>query len=435
MAPPAPQKDQSTRPTSAAAKAVTSKPALSYTLIVRLPFPRGDFVDPPPVSWDAAKDRKLWKLISRTGAKAPAASEASSTSASEAGNTSAGEVDWETKAAEFGVDTTFLLQQAAWLYERHLQQVKRQVGRLRAGSTTASPIPGQTSLIARRTALNMPSSRAPSSLSIRSRDSPLPKVDTSLPNTASRPSALSRTPSTATVTQSRHFPPTLQQAPASPHQRSVRPASIRSNPPTASTIRDTRQDDSPGPPSSSESDSSDSSADIARMSRSHAAFRRPPRFGPKKPAVLAPPQGSEADEDDDDDSEPTFIAHPPHSTQDMGATLRMDPSRRPHQPERVMPDSSHAASTASPPPHQQQLSRPSRIPTPTRNQTESSASSLSSATTAPSAQRRTAHPLSPRHRQELARLTSPRRATGEISDGTPSMGSSFSDLDGMKPAS
>lgn len=42
--------------------------------------------------------------------------------------------------------------------------------------------------------------------------------------------------------------------------------------------------------------------------------------------------------------------------------------------------------------------------------------------------------LSPRHRAELARLSPGRSAAGgkrEGSDGTPSMGSSFSDLDGM----
>lgn len=58
----------------------------SYTVYIRLPFPRGDFVDPPPVSdpslcrhipspilidlhshqvkWDASKDESLWKILS-----------------------------------------------------------------------------------------------------------------------------------------------------------------------------------------------------------------------------------------------------------------------------------------------------------------------------------------------------------------------------------
>jgi hypothetical protein len=51
----------------------------SYTVFIRLPFPRGDFVDPPSVSaplylqtmltfqveWDAAKDKALWKILSK----------------------------------------------------------------------------------------------------------------------------------------------------------------------------------------------------------------------------------------------------------------------------------------------------------------------------------------------------------------------------------
>jgi hypothetical protein len=66
-------------------------------------------------------------------------------------------------------------------------------------------------------------------------------------------------------------------------------------------------------------------------------------------------------------------------------------------------------------------------------------SATSSASDAPQQQRPSAmspHALSPRHRAELARLNPRRSASGaggkrEGSDGTPSMGSSFSDLDGM----
>lgn len=36
-----------------------------FTVFIRLPFPRGDFVDPPPVKWDAAKDQRLWDILSR----------------------------------------------------------------------------------------------------------------------------------------------------------------------------------------------------------------------------------------------------------------------------------------------------------------------------------------------------------------------------------
>lgn len=37
-----------------------------FTVFIRLPFPRGDFVDPPPVKWDSSKDQTLWDILSRT---------------------------------------------------------------------------------------------------------------------------------------------------------------------------------------------------------------------------------------------------------------------------------------------------------------------------------------------------------------------------------
>jgi hypothetical protein len=107
---------------------------VQYTVVIRLPFPRGDFQDPPQVQWDASKDKKLWKLIARNPKSAGVVGSTSS---------SDGEIDWPARAAEFGVDTPFLLQQAAWLYERHMKHVKAQMTRIRASSNTASPIPGQ----------------------------------------------------------------------------------------------------------------------------------------------------------------------------------------------------------------------------------------------------------------------------------------------------
>ncbi|KAK2836936.1 Autophagy protein 29, partial [Arthroderma sp. PD_2] len=35
-----------------------------FTVFIRLPFPRGEFVDPPPVNWDAHNDRVLWDVLS-----------------------------------------------------------------------------------------------------------------------------------------------------------------------------------------------------------------------------------------------------------------------------------------------------------------------------------------------------------------------------------
>ena len=58
-----------------------------FTVLVRLPFARGDFVDPHPVGcerircsfgmltgcqseWTSEKDRELWEILSRSSAKA-----------------------------------------------------------------------------------------------------------------------------------------------------------------------------------------------------------------------------------------------------------------------------------------------------------------------------------------------------------------------------
>jgi Atg29 N-terminal domain len=102
---------------------------VQYSVVIRLPFRRGSFQDPPQVQWDASKDKKLWKLIARNPKSAGVVG----------GN---GEMDWPAIAADFGVDTPFLLQQAAWLYERHFKHVKAQMTRIRASSNAASPSPG-----------------------------------------------------------------------------------------------------------------------------------------------------------------------------------------------------------------------------------------------------------------------------------------------------
>ncbi|RMZ80976.1 hypothetical protein DV738_g2381, partial [Chaetothyriales sp. CBS 135597] len=96
-----------------------------FTVFIRLPFNRGDFVDPPPVSWSAAKERALWDVISR-------------------GQSKGYEIDWHGLAARFEVSQPFILQQAAWLYERQLSQVRAQMRRVgnRPSTATSSPTPG-----------------------------------------------------------------------------------------------------------------------------------------------------------------------------------------------------------------------------------------------------------------------------------------------------
>ncbi|BAE63420.1 unnamed protein product [Aspergillus oryzae RIB40] len=96
----------------------------NFTVFIRLPFPRGDFVDPPPASWNAAKDQALWDLLSRP---------------------SKGD-DIDCRAERFDVTLQFLLQQAAWLYDRQLSQVRWQMRKVgTTQSSSPSPAPGSVS--------------------------------------------------------------------------------------------------------------------------------------------------------------------------------------------------------------------------------------------------------------------------------------------------
>ncbi|KAI9893074.1 MAG: hypothetical protein M1814_000621 [Vezdaea aestivalis] len=102
-------------------------PQVHYTVFIRLPFPRGEFVDPPPVDWNSAKEKALWAKLSRM--------------------VKGNDIDWQTLADEFDVTLQFLLQQAAWLYERQLSQVRAQMRKVGHSSTsaTASPVAGSVS--------------------------------------------------------------------------------------------------------------------------------------------------------------------------------------------------------------------------------------------------------------------------------------------------
>ncbi|KAI9840989.1 MAG: hypothetical protein M1838_003810 [Thelocarpon superellum] len=114
-------------PPSTAAGSAAPTGNVRYTVLVRLPFPRHDFVDPPQVDWDAGKERKLWQILSQVSG----------------GNL----INWQELADQFDVSLPFLLQQAAWLYERQLSQVRaqmRRVGNLNA-SSSPSPVPGSSS--------------------------------------------------------------------------------------------------------------------------------------------------------------------------------------------------------------------------------------------------------------------------------------------------
>ncbi|KAA8901579.1 hypothetical protein FN846DRAFT_957006 [Sphaerosporella brunnea] len=87
-----------------------------YTVYIRLPFPRDGFIDPPRVDWDASKERYLWKILSK-------------------GNRDA-DINWDSLSQQLQVSRAFLLQQAAWLYERELIQIQAQMRKV--GLSTSS---------------------------------------------------------------------------------------------------------------------------------------------------------------------------------------------------------------------------------------------------------------------------------------------------------
>lgn len=152
-----------------------STPKVHYTVLVRLPFARGDFVDPAQVEWDATKDQALWKIISRpmSGGGGPGSERR--------------EINWQELATRFEVGQGFILQQAAWLYERHLQHVRAQMRKVgggaaaAAGAGTAGSGSGNVGGVPmKRGGSNggaggaSAAQRTVSALSIRSRDSPVP---------------------------------------------------------------------------------------------------------------------------------------------------------------------------------------------------------------------------------------------------------------------
>lgn len=303
------------------------------------------------------------------------------------------------RATKFNVSLSFLLQQAAWLYEHQLLQVREQIMKVDVSHpTAASPAPGITYELGGGDAMTRTGSgagrepqhiphrparsdrpaigadpRAVSSLSAR-RDSPIPNDP--VPNTTGRP-ALHSPLSSVTL----HHQP--------PNQKPRTPSQIQ----THQEQRHSLQSPIPSSPSSN-SNSSSSSPSPAAPSR---LSRRPPQLSSHRD------KGGLSEDDDDDDDEPAFLPIS-STTNDPSATLRDDPRNAPRRPARGKEELNQAS--------------------------DSSTSSAS-----PAMNRRTdgkgrggPGPLSPRRTAELSRRKD--GSDGTPSLGSPSMGSSFSDLDG-----
>lgn len=297
------------------------------------------------------------------------------------------------------------------------------------GSSAPSPQPGPEGPFGaepmRRTGSGDRPARVPSSLSIR-KDSPLPRNDGSVPGTpmrsTPRPTATRTSSSNTAVYTTRNLGGSSK-APMKPGVADTQRRRLSSLP-IATSVDDQEDPDPPSPSPAESSDSEEASSSSSSSPAQSRIIRRPPRF-----------QGNDAASSfaDDEDTEPAFLPYKPDGSggqHDLSATLRGNPrdysSRR------------HGLKGSSGRDHHHHHHH--RI-----HQSQTSDSSASSATTplksVSSDQSRPggsgAGPLSPRRTMELARRSPGGGPKGKgvvysrDSDGTPSMGSSFSDLDGM----
>lgn len=318
------------------------------------------------------------------------------------------------RADRFDVTVDFLLKQVAYLTERHASQVRAQVRKATAaakGSAAPSPIPGSESAAGGNL-------RTASALSIR-RDSPMPRNDgsttaTSL-NTSARPNISRNTSANTAVLrdagESSPKPGTRQLAIRPTEQvgrtrLSMMPvASPTTKSPDPRVAADLDRITSPGPTELSSATSSDDESSPAQS----RIIRRPPRFQQQQEAYTAY-QG-----DDDDESEPAFQPYRPNSNQtsaqDLSSTLRGD-GRNTHKrgKQTASKDPIHYSHTSD-----SSAGSPAIIRRPSKSRDN-----------------RGTGPLSPRRTTEVRSPggKSTKSGSRDGSDGTPSMGSSFSDLDG-----
>lgn len=311
-------------------------------------------------------------------------------------------------AERFNVPVDFLLQQVAYLTERHASQVRAQVRKATAaakGSSAPSPIPGAEH------------QRTASALSVR-RDSPMPRHDGSSAATplagSARPVVSRNTSTNTTVLKDAGGSSPRQPSSARPPEQGGR-RRLSSLPITASAAKspdagpenDQEGPASPGPAESNSTTSSDDDESSPAQSR---IIRRPPRYQQQEPS-------QSYQDEEGDESEPAFQPYqaPSNQTsaQDLASTLKGDgksATKRGHK------------SSAKDPIHQ--------------SQTSDSSAGSAAMLKRPSKPReqKAPGPLSPRRTAELAGrspIGKGKAGSREGSDGTPSMGSSFSDLDGI----
>ncbi|KAM0276039.1 hypothetical protein ACHAQH_007165 [Verticillium albo-atrum] len=368
----------------------------TFTVYIRLPIPRGEFDDPPPIHWDAVKDDELWSIISGAAKT---------------------EIDWNELASRFDVTVAFLLQQVAYLTDRHTAQLRAQVRK----ATAAAAVKTDPSASAH--------ARTASALSIR-RDSPLPHSGgpgTPIATSLLRPN-ISRNASNSTAVNS----PRLASAQAQRRRLSSLPiestkaSTAQHSPDESSSSAAADDDDDDDDASDSDDDDSDSLPAQSRI------IRRPPHYKPSTQREGAGDFGGAGDDDDDTDTdaEPAFARQQQQpGSQDLGSTLRGDPGAR-RRGKGKGKGKSAAAEGSSHTTHRSETSDSSATSSPAFAAGSAAAEATGGGGVGdrPRAHQGAGHvgPLSPRRTAELSGKSPSRR---EGSDGTPSMGSSFSDLD------
>lgn len=388
-----------------------------FTVFIRLPFARGDFVDPPPVAWSAAKERQLWEVLSKSS--------------------KGHEIDWKGLAERFAVTQAFLLQQAAWLYERQLSQVRAQMRRMGTrSSNTASPLPQSNTASVMGAQPMRRTGSGGSKMSSRLATQQATAAEGSTPSTTvkGKSSFSGRNISQTSVNQVRAEPAT--QRPLS--RRTSKESEIASR---THSRRGSIQHTLTKSPKQEVVHEVDSSSEEEDMTQSRMMHRRPNPAASRRMAAARKPQHTRRPsapqlEEEDEDDAPAFL---PFSTSTDTAKAESSTSRDPAatlrgglgQPSRPQ---AHRRSTSE-----------RIVPQATTNELTSSASSTSD----PQAESRPRsnevrqsgrghlpNPLSPRQQAALAaaaglspRLRRAGNQGGHGSDTSPSMGSSFSDLD------
>lgn len=261
----------------------------------------------------------------------------------------------------------------------------------------------------------------------------MPRTESTTPGIIVAP-PLSRTPSTNTITQSRIYPPQppIQNRPPRPALATVTsgkglglPSSVSSPRAKSSESLDATSSDVAG---SSSSSSSDSDSDLDNPAHRSQLFKRPPRFRQQRPRELL---SYDEREDEDHDPEGSATAPLPFARAHNASASRVDNSAHPAPSVTKRQQHIRGSDTKR---DQDSKSQPLDVSSSMTSSASDAPAPKASDRGGPSATGPGSGPLSPRHRAELAKLndrrTGPRSKTGG-SEGTPSMGSSFSDIDGM----